>query len=304
MKTDRQWYIWLTIASLAAGTIYPFAKFLSPRISPLSLAFFRYTFALVPMLPFFLFEVLKNGKTVRRKDFFMLSLLGLLGVTVFSILFFYGVVLSTGTNGSLLVNTQPIFASLLAPLLIRERFSFKNVLASIVGVVGITIIVTGGRLQAFSFARTVVLGNLLLLTASIALTLYSILLKKYIIKYKGTIPTFVTMCSGAAALLVIVLVIQGKIADFKELRTGDFILLFSIGAFSTAMLYLLFNRALEVLGAVRSIGFKLLIPIFGIILSILLLGERPKPITYGGFGIVFVSLLFIQWKGRKHEAGK
>lgn len=304
MKTNRLWYIWLTIASLAAGTIYPFTKFLSPRISPLSLAFFRYTFAVVPMLPFFLYEMLKNRKTVRRKDLFMLSLLGLLGVTVFSILFFYGVVLSTGTNGSLLVNTQPIFASFLAPLIIRERFSFKNILASVVGVVGITIVVTGGRLQGLSFTRTVVLGNLLLLAASIALTLYSILLKKYIIKYKSTIPTFITMCSGAAALCIIVIFIQGKIADFTGLKTSDYILLFSIGVFSTAMMYLIFNRALDVLGAVRSIGFKMLIPIFGILLSIMLLGERPKPIAYAGFGIVFVALLFIQWKGRNHQAGK
>jgi drug/metabolite transporter (DMT)-like permease len=62
----------------------------------------------------------------------------------------------------------------------------------------------------------------------------------------------------------------------------------------TALVYPLFNLALKATGVVRAVGFKLLIPVFGIALSIILLGERPGLFTYVGAAIVIVSVYLIQ----------
>ena len=286
----------LTLAAAAAGSIYPITKLLVVEISPLSLAFLRYFLAVLPMTPFFVVEYKRKHVRIPGRDYAWMLSLGLLGVAGFSLAFFYGVNLSTSSNGSVLVNTQPIFAAFLAPLLVDERFTLRSILGTALGVIGIFLVVTGGKWNALSFEQGVLVGNIILLGASLSLTLYSILLKRYISKYGGVIPTFVTMVSGTIALCVVVVGVQGYLLDLRSLTGLEVLFLIYIGFFCTAYFFLVFNKALHAVGVVKSIGFKLLIPIFGVVLSMIILGERPLPLSYIGMAVVIVSLIIIQLK--------
>jgi drug/metabolite transporter (DMT)-like permease len=300
MKKSRLWLVLLTLAAAAAGSIYPITKLLALEISPLSLAFLRYFLAVLPMTPFFIVEYRRKSERITGRDYTSMLSLGLLGVAGFSLAFFYGVNLSTSSNGSVLVNTQPIFAAFLAPLLIDERFSVRSIAGTALGIIGIFLVVTGGRWNALSFERGVLLGNVILLGASLSLTLYSILLKRYISKYGGVIPTFVTMASGTIALCIVVLSVQGYLVDIGSLTGFEILFLLYIGFFCTAYFFLVFNRALHAVGVVKSIGFKLLIPIFGVVLSMIILGERPSAVSYIGMAVVILSLMMLQLKRDKN----
>ena len=300
MKKSRLWLGLLTLAAAAAGSIYPITKLLALEISPLSLAFLRYFLAVLPMTPFFIVEYRRKSERITGRDYTSMLSLGLLGVAGFSLAFFYGVNLSTSSNGSVLVNTQPIFAAFLAPLLIDERFSVRSIAGTALGIIGIFLVVTGGRWNALSFERGVLLGNVILLGASLSLTLYSILLKRYISKYGGVIPTFVTMASGTIALCIVVLSVQGYLVDIGSLTGFEILFLLYIGFFCTAYFFLVFNRALQEIGVVKSIGFKLLIPIFGVVLSMIILGERPSAVSYIGMAVVILSLMMLQLKRDKN----
>lgn len=300
MKKSRLWLVLLTLAAAAAGSIYPITKLLALEISPLSLAFLRYFLAVLPMTPFFIMEYRRKPERITGTDYTGMFALGLLGVGGFSLAFFYGVNLSTSSNGSVLVNTQPIFAAFLAPLLIDERFSIKSIAGSALGILGIFLVVTGGRWNALSFDRDVLSGNVILLAASLSLTVYSILLKRYIKRFGGIIPTFLTMLSGTTALCIVVLAVQGYLLDVKELSGFQIVFLLYIGFFCTAYFFIVFNKALQEIGVVKSIGFKLLIPIFGVIFSMIILGERPSAVSYIGMAVVILSLMMLQLKRDKN----
>jgi drug/metabolite transporter (DMT)-like permease len=62
----------------------------------------------------------------------------------------------------------------------------------------------------------------------------------------------------------------------------------------TALVYPLFNAALRSYGVVRSVGYKLLIPVFGILLGFFLLAERPALPTLLGAAVVVGAVLLIQ----------
>ena len=47
------------------------------------------------------------------------------------------------------------------------------------------------------------LGNLILVGGALSISMYTILLKRYVVRYGGLVPTFLSMLAGAAALLVI-----------------------------------------------------------------------------------------------------
>lgn len=294
MSKKYVWYLLLALSAAAAGAIYPFTKLLAVSFSPLSLSFFRYFVALFPMFPFFIIDVKRNRNNLTGKSIAGMAALGVLGVAGFALLFFYGVVYSTGTNGSVLVNTQPIFAVLLTPLLMRERFSVKNLLAAAVGIFGIVLVITGGSINSLRFSSGFFTGNILLIGASFVLTIYSILLKPYIVRYGGTVPTFITFTAGTMVLAAVVLLTQGYIAVPEQITGKSAVFLLFIGFFSTAMMYIVFNRALETVGIVESIGFKLLIPVFGILLSVLVLHERPAAASFIGAGVVISAIVIIQ----------
>ena len=299
MTRKPVWYLLLALSAAAAGAIYPFTKLLAVNFTPLSLSFFRYFIALFPMLPFFIVEMKRRKLRPGAKAIAALSGLGILGVTGFALLFFYGVVFSTGTNGSVLVNTQPIFAVLLTPVLIGESFSPKNLAGASIGIFGIVLVITGGDFSALRFSSRFFTGNLLLLGASIVLSVYSILLKPYVVSYGGTIPTFLTFTAGTIALAAVVKSVQGYIIVPEQITVQSGVFLLIIGFFSTAMMYIVFNRALQTIGTVESIGFKLLIPVFGILLSILVLKERPPLASYFGAGVVIASIFVIQMRSKQ-----
>jgi drug/metabolite transporter (DMT)-like permease len=78
------------------------------------------------------------------------------------------------------------------------------------------------------------------------------------------------------------------------LRPAGWLLAVYIGLAGTALVYPLFNAALRGYGVVRSVGFKLLIPVFGILLSWLLLAERPTWPTLAGAAVVIAAVLLLQ----------
>jgi drug/metabolite transporter (DMT)-like permease len=160
-------------------------------------------------------------------------------------------------------------------------------------VVGVYLIVAGGLSPGDILTHEYFWGNLILLGGALSISIYSILLKRYVIRYGGLIPTFLTMLSGTIVLFAAALLINGT-RVFQGITPGSWLLLIYIGVVGTALVYPLFNLALKATGVVRAVGFKLLIPVFAVVLSVILLGERPGLFTYIGAVIVIASVYLIQ----------
>jgi drug/metabolite transporter (DMT)-like permease len=292
-KHNVLWPVLLVCVMFILATVFPATKHLSKSISPATIAFFRYFWGTVPLIPFFLVETRRKRRSLNPRDALALLGLGVLGIALFSICFNFGLKLSTAYNGSLLINSQPIFTTLLAPLIIKEDFSGLRTLGALAGIAGVYLIVAGGVRLADVLTQEYFWGNLILLGGALSISIYSILLKQYVVKYGGLVPTFLSMLSGTVVLLVAAVVIAGN-RVFEGITLGSLPLLIYIGVIGTALVYPLFNLALKATGVVRAVGFKLLIPVFGIVLSIILLGERPGLYTYIGAAVVIASVYLIQ----------
>ena len=296
LKQERRnvlWPVLLVFVMFILATVFPATKHLSKAISPATIAFFRYFWGTIPLIPFFIVENRRNRRSLSLPDVLALFGLGVLGIALFSICFNFGLKLSTAYNGSLLINSQPIFTTLLAPLIIKEDFSGLRILGALAGVAGVYLIVAGGVGLGEVLTHDYFWGNLILLGGALSISIYSILLKQYVVKYGGFVPTFLSMLSGTVVLLVAAVFISGN-QVFQGITLGSWPLLIYIGVIGTALVYPLFNLALKATGVVRAVGFKLLIPVFGIALSIILLGERPGLYTYVGAAIVIASVYLIQ----------
>jgi drug/metabolite transporter (DMT)-like permease len=287
------WPVLLIFVMFILATVFPATKHLSKDISPATIAFFRYFWGTIPLIPFFIVENRRNRRALNYRDVLVMFGLGVLGIALFSICYNFGLKLSTAYNGSLLINSQPIFTTLLAPLIIKEDFSGVRIVGALAGVAGVYLIVAGGLRLGDILTHEYFWGNLILLGGALSISIYSILLKRYVIRYGGFIPTFLSMLSGALALLVAAIIIDGN-RFFQGITPRSWSLLIYIGVIGTALVYPLFNLALKATGVVRAVGFKLLIPVFAVALSVFLLGERPGLFTYVGAAVVIASVYLIQ----------
>jgi drug/metabolite transporter (DMT)-like permease len=289
---DVLWPILLIFVMFILATVFPATKHLSRDVSPGTIAFFRYLRGTIPLIPFFIIEKKRKRRSLSGSDILAMAGLGVLGIALFSVCYTFGLKLSTAYNGSLLINSQPIFTTLLAPLIIKEDFSHARILGALAGVVGVYFIVAGGLGPGDILTHEYFWGNLILLGGALSISIYSILLKRYVIKYGGFVPTFLTMLSGTVFLLGAALLLTGSDV-FQGITLKSWPLLIYIGMVGTALVYPLFNLALKATGVVRAVGFKLLIPVFG-----------PGLFTYIGAVVVIAAVYLIQRVPARATKGK
>jgi drug/metabolite transporter (DMT)-like permease len=289
-----RWYLFLVLSMLALASVYPVSKMIIGDIGPVSLAFLRNFLGALPLLPFLIIQVRRKGIRIIPRDLAALMLLGICAIGGFSLLLFYGINRSTATNASLLTNTQPIITALIAPLLIagfREKRSSAGIL---LGLIGMVLVITGGRFDTGIFTGGYAYGNLLLIGAALCMSIYTISVKRYVGTYGSLVPTCITMFSGALPLLIVLLISDDGVSGLWSIGSRDLFLLLYIGIAATAATYFVFNAALDKIGVIKATSFKFLIPVFGAILSVILIGERPSGAVIAGITVVVFSLVIIQ----------
>lgn len=281
------------------ATFYPIIKYVVVDIDPLVLSFYRYFLGFIPLTPFFISELRKQSQKPKPGEIVSMSLLGFIEITLFSVGLFYGIKLSTAINGALLTNTQPIFTAILGPILIAEALSKKKILGVAVGITGMILVVTNGNFTTFEMEGTAVIGNLLLLGASLVLSLYSMLIKKYVMKYGSIIPTWISMLSGTFFILIINIFRSQSPVQLLALPPLSIALVLYLGIIGTFLTYLIFNKALIHMPVTTATSYKLLIPVFGLLFAVIFLGEQPGIATLIGIFVVVSSVYIIQKKPKE-----
>lgn len=286
--------IFLTAAAaIIWGATAPIMKLTLVEIPPFSLAFIRMTLASVIMI-FFVYKSLQINK-VDRIHFFWAALTG---VTLNLSFFFFGLKLTQAINASFLVASVPIFTILAAHFYLREKITFRLSAGAAVAFAGVAVII--GKPQ-FANGSAQTLGNILLLFAAISWVSHEIIAKKLLKIYKPSVVAFYTMAIGAATLLPLSLFelftnpawIQGvSIKGMLGLLYGIF--------FASLIAYWAWQKGLSKLEAGKASFFFYLNPVSGVILSMLLLGEKVSPALLFGGAAIAAGVFLAESHRRSH----
>src|SRR5947209_3857361 len=106
-----RWYVLLVITFIIWGTQHPPLKILSAELPPFLLNLLRFSIAGLALLPF----AVRNKIIPQRRDLLKMSMLGIVQIAAFGVLTVIGIRLSTSTNSSSLINSNPLIVALLAP---------------------------------------------------------------------------------------------------------------------------------------------------------------------------------------------
>jgi len=75
-----------------------------------------------------------------------------------------------------------------------------------------------------------------------------------------------------------------------QLDTANLLSLFYVAVFPSTVAYICFNRGVQLIGANRAAPFFHVVPVFGSVMAIVVLGERPQLFHIIGFALVLTGV--------------
>jgi drug/metabolite transporter (DMT)-like permease len=75
-----------------------------------------------------------------------------------------------------------------------------------------------------------------------------------------------------------------------QLDTPNLLVLLYVATFPSTLAYLCFNRGVQLIGANRAAPIFHLIPVFGSVMAMVFLGERPQLFHFIGFALVLTGV--------------
>jgi drug/metabolite transporter (DMT)-like permease len=290
-------YILLLFSPMFWGGNIVLGRAVNQLIPPVSLAFWRWTIALVIMVPFTWRYVQKDWPVIREK-WKILLLLGFFGVTCFNTMLYKAVHTTTAINGALIQSSMPAWIILLSLFLFRERISLRQTIGMMICIVGALHIVIHGNWNSIT-RLSFVEGDLWMIVAVILYAAYSALLKRRpaISDWSLLVMTF---AMGAAMLFPIYLWELSWAEPLKlTWQVGGSILY--VAVFPSILAYLCWNRGIELIGANRAGLYINFTPVFASVLAVLLLNESLFLFHFVGVALIVGGMILFN---RREIPGK
>lgn len=274
----------LSVAAAIWGGTFVAVKAVVGVIHPLQLVWLRYLVALVCLV---IFSLLKREHWhLHVKDLKWFALIGLTGYTISIVMQETGTWFSSAQTGAVVTASTPTFMVLFAWLLFKERLNRVKVGALLMATVGVLLIV-GIHLTG----RHVLIGVGLLILAALTWSLMSVLIKK-VPDYSALQITIIATVIAMVCLTPFVLQDPAALTSVNFLNPRVAICLLYVGAISTALAFVMWNKGLTLVSTSSSGLFYLLQPVVGTLLGWLLLGED-LTIGFGIGALLILSSVFV-----------
>lgn len=230
---------------------------------------------------------------VRKKDIKMFLLLALFEPFIYYVGETYGLTLVESTLASVIVSTIPLFAPLLAFVVLGEKINLANILGILVSLTGVFFVIyePNGGFHANPW------GVALLFLAVFAAICYATTLRKISSYYNTLNVIFYQSLFGLLYFIPTFLIADAsKISSMKV--SGEALLaLFMLSVFASVIAFVLFAWAVRKVGVSRTNVFVNLIPVFTAILAWLILNENITLLKWIGI-VVVVGGLFVSQSGK------
>jgi drug/metabolite transporter (DMT)-like permease len=225
----------------------------------------------------------KPIKLHRAKDYVIAILLGV-AVGIHWVTYFAGMQLAGITVGMLAFFTYPVITVFLEPLFNKSKPKTKDIISAVVVIFGIYLLIPNVNL-----GDDITLGVVTGVVSALFFALRNITHKRYFSEYGGPQTMFYQTLVASLMLCAFIEVPITKIND------TDLILLLIAGVVFTAMPHSLFAASFKHLSAATAGLISCLQPLYGTILAIIILHERPSVMTLIGGALIVSAACFETW---------
>lgn len=217
-----------------------------------------------------------------------------LGFTGFNGLFYLASLWTTGVNIGILQGSVPVFVLIMAGIAYGARVAPVQVAGVTLTMVGVVIVATGAD-PARLIAAGVNPGDALMLLACMFYAFYTTALTR-----RPMIPgrAFFTLMAVIAAVTTLPFALLEAAITAPGWPSGrGWLITLYVAIFPSCLAQLFFLRGVDLIGAGRAGVYVNLVPVFGALLSVAVLGQRAAP--YHGLALALVLAgIWLAQRGR------
>ena len=265
--------------------IWGFTAILGELISieAVPLVWFRMFLAVIFILCYFLIkrENLKIDKRAIFKFFFSGVIIAIHWIT-----FFKAIKVSNVSVTLVTMSTGAFFASIIEPLIFRKKIQPLEIFMGLLVILGLYII--------FNFEGQYIWGIVFALISAFSSALFSVLNGLYIKKYKATVISFYQLLFGGIGVTIFLFFSNQFTNNFFYLKNSDWFYLLLLSSICTSYAFIASVKVMKYLTPYTVMLTINLEPIYGIILALLILGEKEQmnpEFYYGALIVLFVVIL-------------
>ena len=275
-------FVVMTLTTLIWAGHSIVSKLAVGEIAPMTLTFLRWTVALLPIL-FAARRTLRADLVVLRQHLLFVGSMGALGYTAFNALFYLAAHYTAALNLSIIQGCVPALVLVGATLFQRAPATAWQVVGTIATMLGVVAIASQGdwrRLAALNFNA----GDLMMLVACVLYAYYTLGLRN-----RPAVSPFGFLAGMAIAALVTSIppfLWEVSVIGFPRPSPRALGVLVYAALGPAFIAQVLFMRGVHLIGPSRAGVFVNLVPIFGALMAVGLLGE-----PLAGYHILALALV-------------
>jgi drug/metabolite transporter (DMT)-like permease len=228
---------------------------------------------------------------------------GIIGYALFNALLYIGLTMTTAVNSAIEQASLPM-------LILGANFLFFRVRANVLQISGVLLAIFGVILTATHgdplrlLRMDVNLGDGFVILACLAYTGYTLALR-----FRPKVHMFSFMAVsffGAATAAVVMLALfgggLGTVSTLGGMSLKVWLVIAYVATFPSMFSQIAYARGVELVGANRAAPSHNLIPVFGTLGSVLILGESLEGYHFLAAAIIIAGIVLAEWAARRRAA--
>lgn len=293
-KTDLPVYASLFSVVFLWGTSFAVSKIGLQDLSPLNLAGIRFSIASLIFGAILLAQ--KTGRTVERQDIFPLVVMGFMAITSYFYIQYTGLLYTTSINASLLLATSPVWTTLAGMATRQERVTAKTFGGILLAFVGISLVISRGKMFSL-FASATIGGDMLLLLNAVVWAGFTLYGKKIMQKYPPFTAIAYINIFGTVMLLPVILIPSrlnpvSLVGQLAGISLSTVLSAVYLAVLCSVYGYYMWYKGIARIGAVRTASFYYISPLFAFLAGTWLLDETVTALVVLG-GLMVIAGVYL-----------
>ena len=284
MKSKSGVYALLALMPLMFASNLVIGRASAGLVEPWTLAFWRWAIATLILLPFAWRGIAAGWsafRTVRREIF----ILGALGMLICGGVVYISLHATTATNATLLYTASTLFIVVLDAVYFRNPLTPTRIVGVAIGFLGVATIVLEGELDRF-LTLQFNWGDLGIAVCALSWAIYSVMLKGEGLHRLPSLPLFALIAAVGALMLVPPMLYEAIALDAVPTEGRAWLSILALAIIPSVGAYGIYQYGVKEAGPSITGVFFYLVPVYGVVLAVLTLGETFR--AYHAVGLVLV----------------
>jgi drug/metabolite transporter (DMT)-like permease len=286
-------YIALVLSMIFWAVSFIWFKFANRNFPPITIVFLRLLISVAILTTYLILS--KGFMKIKKGDLRLFLMLAIFEPFLYFLGESFGLTYVSATVCSVLISIIPVFATLGAWIIFREKLKTINYLGIILSFIGVLVFL----LNQDGTVSYNLKGLMLLLLAVLSAVGYNLTLSRLVDRYSPVYIVNVQNLIGGVLFLPLFL-----ITDFSTFIKGSytasmFLPIIGLAFFASCSAFILFAFAVSRIGMIRANVFTNFIPVFTALFAFVLIGDRLTVQNIIGMIIVITGILMAQINGHR-----